>query len=59
MKNANKILVKKLEERPQIEVTGEQDRIILNWILEKYVCRVPPEILWFRTGNGDRLLCTR
>jgi hypothetical protein len=56
VKNAFKILVGKSESKSQSKDLDVDGRIILEWIVKKYVGRVWTGFIWLKLGSNDRLL---
>jgi hypothetical protein len=56
MINALRSLIKMPEEGDCLEDLGVDGRIVLKWILGKFVLGVLIGFTWFRQGTGGRLL---
>jgi hypothetical protein len=51
-----KFWLESLKRRDPLEVIGIDGRIILQWILGKYVWRVWNGFIWLRKGAGGKVL---
>jgi hypothetical protein len=56
MRNAYKISIAKFEWKRPPEVLEVDERIILEWILEKQIGKVCNEFIWVKTGTSGGLL---